>query len=44
MRRVKTEGADFVKVYNLLSRDSYFAIAEEANAQDCPLPDTSRLP
>jgi imidazolonepropionase-like amidohydrolase len=27
---VKQDGSDFVKVYNLLSRDSYFAIADEA--------------
>jgi hypothetical protein len=36
VRRVKSEGADFVKVYNLLSRDSYFAIAEESRAQSLP--------
>jgi imidazolonepropionase-like amidohydrolase len=36
VRRVKSEGADFVKVYNLLSRESYNAIAEEAKAQRIP--------
>ena len=34
IRRLKREGADFVKVYDLLSRDSFFAIADEAKAQD----------
>jgi len=36
VRRVKSEGADFVKVYNLLSRESFFAIAAEAKAQGLP--------
>jgi imidazolonepropionase-like amidohydrolase len=36
VRRVKREGADFVKVYNLLSRESFFAIADEAKALDLP--------
>jgi hypothetical protein len=36
VRRVKSEGADFVKVYNLLGRESYFAIAEEAKSQGLP--------
>lgn len=36
VRRVKSDGADFVKVYNLLSRESYFAIAAEAKAQGLP--------
>ena len=36
VRRVKSEGADFVKVYNLLSRETYFAIAAEAKAQELP--------
>ena len=36
VRRVKSEGADFAKVYNLLSRESYFAIAAEAKAQGLP--------
>jgi len=30
---VKKEGSDFVKVYSLLPRDAYFAIAEEAKKQ-----------
>jgi imidazolonepropionase-like amidohydrolase len=34
--RLKQEGADFVKVYNLLPRDAYFAIAEESKRQDIP--------
>jgi imidazolonepropionase-like amidohydrolase len=33
VRRLKSEGADFVKVYDLLSRDSFFAIADEAKLQ-----------
>jgi imidazolonepropionase-like amidohydrolase len=36
VRRVKSEGADFVKVYNGLSRESFFAIAAEAKAQGLP--------
>ena len=31
--KVKQEGADFVKVYSLLSREAYFAIADEAKKQ-----------
>src|SRR5262249_46622676 len=30
VRRLKRQGADFVKVYNLLSRESFFAIIDEA--------------
>ncbi len=30
------EGADFVKVYSLLSRDAYFAIADEAGKREIP--------
>jgi hypothetical protein len=30
VRKVKDEGADFVKVYSLLPREAYFAIADEA--------------
>ncbi len=30
---LKQDGSDFVKVYNLLPRDAYFAIAEEAKRQ-----------
>jgi imidazolonepropionase-like amidohydrolase len=37
VRRVKREGADFVKVYDLLSRESFFAIAAEARVQALPL-------
>lgn len=33
VRRVKQWGADFVKVYALLPRDGYFAIADEAKQQ-----------
>jgi hypothetical protein len=29
VRTLQKEGADFVKVYNNLSRDSYYAIADE---------------
>ncbi len=36
VRTLKEKGADFVKVYSLLSRDSYFAIADEANKQKIP--------
>jgi imidazolonepropionase-like amidohydrolase len=36
VRRVKREGGDFVKVYDLLSRESFFAIAAEAKAQGLP--------
>ncbi|MFF6991342.1 amidohydrolase family protein [Streptomyces sp. NPDC010273] len=47
VRRVKREGADFVKVYSRLSRESYFAIADEARRQGLPhlghCPDTVRI-
>ncbi len=33
VRDTKAMGADFVKVYSLLSRDAYFAIADEAKKQ-----------
>ncbi|HEY6402568.1 MAG TPA: amidohydrolase family protein [Blastocatellia bacterium] len=33
VRDVKKSGADFVKVYSLLPRDAYFAIADEAKRQ-----------
>ena len=36
VRRMKADGADFVKVVDLLSRDSYMAIADEAKAQGLP--------
>jgi imidazolonepropionase-like amidohydrolase len=32
----KQDGADFVKVYTLLPRDAYFAIADEAKKQSIP--------
>jgi hypothetical protein len=34
VRLLKERGADFLKVYSLLPRDVYFAIADEANRQD----------
>src|SRR3989442_2070552 len=34
--KVKREGADFVKVYSLLPRETYFAIADEAKKQGLP--------
>ena len=34
--QVKQAGADFVKVYSLLSRDAYFAIADESQKQGIP--------
>jgi imidazolonepropionase-like amidohydrolase len=36
VRRLKTAGADLIKVYSELSRDSFLAIADEANKQDIP--------
>ncbi|HJQ25431.1 MAG TPA: amidohydrolase family protein [Blastocatellia bacterium] len=33
---LKQGGADFIKVYSLLSRDAYFAIADEAKKQGIP--------
>ncbi|MBI3207986.1 MAG: amidohydrolase family protein [Candidatus Solibacter usitatus] len=36
VRTAVQEGADFIKVYELLSRDSYFAIADEAQKQGVP--------
>lgn len=33
---LKKRGADFVKVYSLLARDAYFAIADEAKKQNIP--------
>jgi imidazolonepropionase-like amidohydrolase len=32
--KVKEMGADFIKVYSMLARDAYFAIAEEAKRQN----------
>ncbi|MGK3943905.1 amidohydrolase family protein [Streptomyces caeruleatus] len=47
VRRVRREGADFVKVYSRLSREAYFAIADEARRQGIPhlghCPDTVRI-
>lgn len=34
--QIKQSGADFVKVYSLLSRDAYFAIADESRKQGIP--------
>jgi Amidohydrolase family len=36
VRRIKREGYDFVKVYSNLSRESFFAIADEAKKQNIP--------
>ena len=36
VRKVKQDGADFVKVYSLLPREAYFAIADEAKRQGLP--------
>ncbi len=36
VRKVKKEGADFIKVYSYLPRDAYFAIADEAKKQGIP--------
>jgi hypothetical protein len=36
VRRAKREGADFIKVYNLLSPESFTAIAAESKAQTLP--------
>ena len=33
---LKKRGVDFIKVYHFLSRDSYFALAEEAKKQEIP--------
>ena len=33
----KQRGADFIKVYSLLSRDAYFAILDEARRQNIPV-------
>jgi len=37
VRRLKSAGADFVKVYSHLSRDNYLAIVDEANKQGLPV-------
>jgi imidazolonepropionase-like amidohydrolase len=36
VRRLKAGGSDFIKVYSWLSRDSFLAIADEANKQNIP--------
>jgi imidazolonepropionase-like amidohydrolase len=36
VRRLKIGGADFIKVYSNLSRDSYLAIVDEAHKQNIP--------
>jgi imidazolonepropionase-like amidohydrolase len=36
VRKFKKEGADFLKIYSRLSRDAYFAIADEAKKQGIP--------
>jgi hypothetical protein len=33
---IKADGADFVKIYNDISRDAYFALADEARKQNIP--------
>ncbi|MFY9553352.1 MAG: amidohydrolase family protein [Blastocatellia bacterium] len=33
---LKSVGADFIKVYSLLNRDAYFAVADEAKRRDIP--------
>jgi imidazolonepropionase-like amidohydrolase len=37
VRRLKTSGADLIKVYSWLSRDSFLAIIEEAKKQNIPV-------
>ena len=37
VRDLKTKGADFVKVYSLLAKDSFLAIADEAKRQGIPM-------
>jgi hypothetical protein len=36
VRRLKAEGADFVKIYSRLSTEAYFAVADEARRQRIP--------
>lgn len=36
VRTFKERGCDFIKIYSLLSRDAYFALAEEAKQQQIP--------
>ena len=42
VRKQKADGADFIKVYNSLNRDVYFAIADECEKQDIVL--TGHIP
>ncbi|WP_207944409.1 amidohydrolase family protein [Actinomadura rubrisoli] len=48
VRRTKRDGADFVKVYSRLNRESYFAIADESRRQGIRFaghcPDTVTIP
>ncbi len=37
VRQVKADGADFVKVYSRLTRDSFLALADEARRQGIPI-------
>ena len=37
VRRLRAEGADFVKVYSRLSRESFFAIVDEAKSVGLPI-------
>jgi imidazolonepropionase-like amidohydrolase len=37
VRKLKQQGADFIKVYDRLSRDSYFAIVDEAKKLKIPV-------
>lgn len=37
VRELKAQGVDFIKVYNLLPRDVYFAILDEAKKQNLPV-------
>ena len=37
VRVAKKAGSDFIKVYNRLTRDAYFAIVDEAKAQGLPI-------
>lgn len=36
VRKIKADGYDFVKVYSLLSRQAYFAIADECKKENIP--------
>lgn len=37
VRLLKEQGADFIKVYNFVPREAYFALADEAKKQGLPL-------